>query len=282
MRSKRRRSIWVNELDDLIRGACGGFLFGIPLLYTMEVWWVGSTVSPPLMLMAIAATLMVIFLLNRTEGFRKTRSISSLHAAMDTVEALAIGIVCTALMLVLLQEITLETQLSEAMGKLIFESVPFSLGVTLANQFLSSNSSETQREPKDNLNETLADVGATLIGATLIAFNIAPTEEIPMLVAAVSGSWLLATIAMSLFVSYAIVFEAHFANQTKRRQQRGIFQRPLSETMISYLISLVAAALMLWFFHQLSLSDPWSMWLRYTLLLGLPASIGGAAGRLAV
>ncbi|MEQ8961449.1 MAG: DUF2391 family protein, partial [Coleofasciculus sp. C2-GNP5-27] len=32
----------------------------------------------------------------------------------------------------------------------------------------------------------------------------------------------------------------------------------------------------------LSLSDPWFLWLRYTLLLGLPATIGGAAGRLAI
>ncbi|MGB3613311.1 MAG: DUF2391 family protein [Elainellaceae cyanobacterium] len=39
---------------------------------------------------------------------------------------------------------------------------------------------------------------------------------------------------------------------------------------------------MLWFFHQLNFNDPWSLWLQYTLLLGLPASVGGAAGRLAI
>ncbi|NJL56937.1 DUF2391 family protein, partial [bacterium] len=60
---KRRRHVWLTEIDDLIRGACGGFLFGIPLLYTMEVWWIGSVVEPPLMLVAIAITYLVVFLL---------------------------------------------------------------------------------------------------------------------------------------------------------------------------------------------------------------------------
>lgn len=45
---------------------------------------------------------------------------------------------------------------------------------------------------------------------------------------------------------------------------------------------MLAGAFMLWFFQQLTFSDPWTMWLDYALLLGLPATIGGAAGRLAI
>jgi hypothetical protein len=41
----RKKNVWASEI--IIRGACGGFLFGIPLLYTMEVWWVGSLAKPP-------------------------------------------------------------------------------------------------------------------------------------------------------------------------------------------------------------------------------------------
>jgi len=39
---------------------------------------------------------------------------------------------------------------------------------------------------------------------------------------------------------------------------------------------------MLWFFQKLTFSDPWTMWLDHTLLLSLPATIGGAAGRLPI
>jgi Putative integral membrane protein (DUF2391) len=49
---RRRKNQWIREINDIIRGACGGFLFGIPLLYTMEAWGVGSFASPPILLMA--------------------------------------------------------------------------------------------------------------------------------------------------------------------------------------------------------------------------------------
>lgn len=294
MAIKRKKNIWTREFDDIIRGASGGFLFGIPLLYTMEVWWIASQAKPPMMMVAIALTFIVVFLLNQTDGFRKRRHSASVYeAAMDTVEAIAIGIICSAFMLLLLRELTPETALKEAVGKIIFESVPFTLGVALANQFLGDtrnanpkeqadgkpNNSPKQNAP-DDLQATLADIGATLIGATVIAFNIAPTDEISMLAAAVSPPWLLTIIASSWVISYAIVFQAGFSDQQKRRQQQGIFQRPLSETTMCYLVSLLAGALMLWFFQKLTFSDPWTMWLDHTLLLGLPATIGGAAGRL--
>lgn len=279
---------WRQELNDLIRGISGGFLFGVPLLYTMEVWWIGSSVEPLRLLIAIALTFAIAFLLNQTTGFRGASDVRFRDAVVDSIEAIALGIFCTSCVLVLFQEITLDTPLGEALGKLIYESVPFALGVALSNQFLNDESEEKQEQPKKQpgrnkqLNGTVADVGATLIGGIIIAFSIAPTDEVPMLAASTSGSWLLGLIFASLLISYAIVFAANFSNQSKRQQQKGIFQDPFSETVISYLVSLIAAALMLWFFDKLNLSDPWSIWLRYTLILGLPTTVGGAAGRLAV
>ncbi|MFQ4144325.1 TIGR02587 family membrane protein [Chlorogloeopsis sp. ULAP02] len=291
VKSKRHKNIWVSEINDIIRGACGGFLFGIPLLYTMEVWWIGSLAKPPLLMFAIALTFIIVFLLNRTEGFRKRRHGNRPYEALtDTVEAIAIGVTCSAFILLLLQELTPETPLREVLGKITFESVPFTFGVALANQLLGDtrhgNAQGQKSYPTNKKNShlyaTFSDIGATVIGAIVIAFNIAPTDEIPMLAAAVPPAWLLAIMAASIVISYAIVFEAGFSDQQKRRQQQGIFQRPISETIASYLISLLAAAVMLWFFQKLTLSDPWTMWLNHTLLLGLPATIGGAAGRLAV
>lgn len=282
-KSKRRKNQWSNELNDIIRGASGGFLFGIPLLYTMEVWWIGSHSKPIDISIAIATTFIAVFLLVRTEGFRKTKNIRWRDAAMDTVEAIAIGIVCAAAILFLLREIRLETPLQETLGKIIFEGLPFALGVALARGFLSGDryqSSDGDSEP--TINPTVADIGATLIGATIVAFNIAPTDEVPMLAAAISPPWQLAIIAASLLISYGIVFVAGFTYQEKRQQQQGIFQRPLSETVMAYLVSLAASAFMLFFFQKLSFDAPWSMWLSYTLVLGLPATIGGAAGRLTV
>lgn len=289
---KRQKNVWASEINDIVRGACGGFLFGIPLLYTMEVWWVGSLAKPQSMMMTIALMFFGVFWLNQIEGFRRRRhNWRAYEAVIDTVEAIAIGLACSAFVLLLLRELTFATSLREALGKIIFESVPFTFGVALANQLLGdSNGDNAEASSNDQENKlkqnglyaTLADLGATVIGSTVIAFNIAPTDEVPMLATAISPPWLIAMIVASLLISYGIVFQAGFSDQQKRRQQKGIFQRPLSETIISYLVSLLVATFMLWFFQKLTFTDPWAWWLDNILVLGLPATIGGAAGRLAI
>jgi putative integral membrane protein (TIGR02587 family) len=282
------------EIKDLVKGVSGGFLFGIPLLYTMEVWFIGSHVESSVLLYILASTYTVIFLLTRTEGFRRNKSKHFTETAIESIEALAIGIICATMMLILLQQINWSTSLHEVLGKIVFEGVPFSIGVALSRSILSgdrelpqSSNSQSFSSNKNVKNggvfqDTLSDLSATLIGATIIAFAIAPTDEVPMLAASTSPPWLLAIVAASLIISYGIVFVAGFSNQKKRRQQQGFFQLPSGETVFSYLVSLLAAVLMLWFFHQLSWDDPWQLWLRYTLILGLPATIGGAAGRIAI
>lgn len=285
------QSNWLYELEDLTRGACGGFLFGIPLLYTMEVWWIGSYTRPPLMLLVLAVTFLVVFVLNRTDGFRQINPDSARRAFADSVEAIAIGIVCTTLTLIIIREITIQTSLEETLGKIIFESIPFSIGVALARSILASGDTSDEDEQSGRLsslseenayNATLADIGATVVGSIIIAFSIAPTDEVPMIASAMSPLWLLAMLLMSLIVSYAIVFTSGLTQQQKRLQQTGLFQYPIEETIVSYLISLLTAALILWFFHRVDMATPWTVWLENSLVLGLPATVGGAAGRLAI
>ncbi len=293
-RERKHQSMrFKREVDDLIRGVCGGFLFGIPLLYTMEVWWIGSVARPSQLIGVLVATLLGTYLLSRTAGFRKAKATTEREAIGDAVEAIAIGIICATLMLITLQQITFDTRISESLGKIIFESVPFTLGVALANQLLQDSDSDDSGDskqpndshserfyPEGNLNETLSDIGATLIGATIIAFSIAPTDEVTVLVAAVDGPWLMLTVLISLVISYCIVFQANFSRQGQRRLQKGPFQQPLSETVFAYLISLFAAGLMLGFFRKIDPGAPLELAFRQILILGLPATIGGAAGRL--
>ncbi len=269
-------------------------LIGIPLLYTMEVWWIGSYTGPERMLAVLVFTFVPVFLLNRTSGFRSSKDVRLVDAAVDSVEAVALGLLCVTGVLVLLREITMTTPLAEVVGKVVYEALPFSLGVGLARHFLRRSRDEgdggeaggkedaAPAGPDTSLNATISDVGATVIGSVFIAFNIAPTDEIPMMAAASSPTWLLAILVASLLISYCIVFEAGFSSQAKRRHQQGWFQRPLTETVMCYLVSLVSAGLMLWIFQNLSLDAPWSVTVSHVVILGLPAAVGGAAGRLAV
>ena len=283
---------WQSELKEIISGASGGFLFGIPLLYTMEVWFIGSYVQPNILLAILAITFIIVLSINRIEGFRPKESETIPGAIGETIETLAIGITCATIMLILLQRIDLRTSLTEALGKIVFEGVPFSLGVAFSRSLLSGDSngnsdnkaeSQSGRQQKSSAwRDTLADLSATIIGALFIAFSIAPTDEITVLAASASGLWLLSIAIASVLISYGIVFASKITNYQERFKQSGLFQTPQSETVISYLVSLLIGILMLWFFQKLTFSDPWYLWLRYGIILGLPASIGGAAGRLAV
>lgn len=295
-RQKKKGDNWQQELKEIISGASGGFIFGMPLLYTMEVWFIGSYVKSFVLLTILVIMFLIILLINRIEGFRPQESETFSGALAESLETLAIGITCATFMLIILKRIDLDSSLVEALGKIVFEGVPFSIGVAFSRSILSGeakvdldnrktrNSSRTQNSNNHQLiwRDTLADFSATLIGALFIAFSIAPTDEVTVLAASASPFRLLVIMFISILISYAIVFASEFTNYDKRRQQQGLFQAPLSETFLSYIVSLITGILMLWFFQKLTFSDPWFVWLRYGIILALPASIGGAAGRLAV
>jgi putative integral membrane protein (TIGR02587 family) len=284
---------WRREATDLVRAVSGGMLFGIPLLYTMEVWWIGSETQTARMVGVLAFMFVPVFLLTRTAGFRTTKDIRWRDALMDSIETVALAVVSVFLLLVLLREVTTASPLEEALGKIVYEAMPFAIGSAIAQHVLrrgraegddaGSTSTNTNKKDTDDggLHATVVDVGATTIGAVFVAFNVAPTDEIPMLAAAMPAAWLIALMFASLVVSYCIVFVAGFSDQDKRQNQPGILQHPITETVASYLISLCVAGGMLWFFQRLAAEDPATVTLSHVVVLGLPAAVGGAAGRLA-
>ncbi|MEM9087746.1 MAG: TIGR02587 family membrane protein [Cyanobacteria bacterium P01_F01_bin.53] len=291
--------MWAEELSAILKGAAGSFLFGIPLLYTVEVWAIGSSTNSFRLLAVQAATFVVVLLLTQIEGFRRSLSINLIETVLESIEALGIGTICAAIALLLLRRITLETPLSEALGKLIFEGVPFSLGVTLARSTLDRRPKSQRRTldteqsllpvaaadllpaAAETFRDTLVDIDATLIGAIVIAFSIAPTEEISIIASDLPPLWLLLVMGASLLISYIIVFASGFTNR-RERLRRGLLLSPLTETLLAYLVVFLASALMLVFFQQLTWDSPWQEWLSNIIVLGLPASVGGAAGRILV
>jgi len=277
---------WRGEATDLVRAVSGGMLFGIPLLYTMEVWWIGSETQTARMVGVLAFMFVPVFLLTRTAGFRTTKDIRWRDAAIDSIETVAIAVVSVFLLLVLLREITAATPLEEALGKIVYEATPFAIGSAIAQHVLRRGRAEGDDDSgesadDDDIHATVVDVGATTIGAVFVAFNVAPTDEIPMLAAAMPAAWLIALVLASLVISYCIVFVAGFSDQEKRHNQPGILQHPITETVASYLVSLCVAGGMLWFFQRLAAEDPVTVTLSHVVVLGLPAAVGGAAGRLA-
>lgn len=274
-----------DELVDLARATAGGLLFGVPLLYTMELWWSGQRAAPRQTLVVLGITLIVAIALQRTAGFRRTVDIRWRDAVIDGIEVVGLSLVVVTVVLVALREITSATPVGVSLGKIVHQALAFSIGAGVAHHYLRESRDESDEDVKSRrkhatIDATLADIGATAVGAIFIALNIAPTDEIPMLHAQSAPVWTIVVLAMSLAASFLIVFVAGFAGEEQRRNQEGILQHPITETVVCYLAALLCSAAMLVLFDRLE--GGWIQMMSTTVLLAFPASIGGAAGRLAV
>lgn len=284
---------WAAEGRDLVRAASGGLLLGVPLLYTMEVWWTGGRSGPERLLVVLAAAFVPVLALNRTAGFRGVADTTWRDAAVDSVETVGIGLVLSAGLLVLLRQIDGGTPAQAALGKVVYEAVPVCLGIAVAHHVLrgrrDEDDDEDDRRNRDGhgsspgavgIDPTVADLGASVIGSVFVGMSIAPTDEVDMIAAAMTPEWTLALVAVSLVACHGVVFVAGFAGEDRRHGQAGVLQHPATETIVCYLVALAAAWVMLWFFQR---GEPSSAaGLTEVVVLGFPAAIGGAAGRLAI
>jgi len=267
---------------DMIRAGCGAALFGVPLLYTMELWWTGTGSSPAFSLGLLAAVLVAATVIDRTAGFRFAPERSWSSSLVDGVEVTGICIAVAAVVLVVIGEITPQTNVRESMSKVIAQLVPLVIGASIANEIFG-NGSATPAEPGTGSGSGARQVGSLLggafVGAIVVALAIAPTDEVTIIAGRASLAHLLALIAVSLVASHGIVFSADFAGSSDLRRQRHLDE--LAHTALAYIVALIAAGVMLALYGRLTGVSVLTSWSR-VIALGFPAAIGAAAGRLAL
>jgi putative integral membrane protein (TIGR02587 family) len=274
------------ELHDLARGAAGGFLFGIPLLYTMELWFKGLSISAfhAVLLVALSLALALAFVL--VIGFRGEERPGPLGFVAEAIDAVGIAILVAALTLLVLGRIAPDDDLDVIAGLIAIQLVPVTLGVSIANHLLPRAggrvTGEDDRDAERRINPTLLDLFAAAAGALLLSLNIAPTDEVRMVAGELGEPRLVVLVVFSLLVSYLVVFEAELGNQHQRRQTEGVLQRPLTETVASYVVALLVCALVTWLVGGFPDDPSPGAVLAQVVVLGLPGALGAAAGRLAV
>jgi putative integral membrane protein (TIGR02587 family) len=274
------------EVDDLARGAAGGFLFGIPLLYTMELWFTGLSISAfhAVLLVLLSLVLALAFVL--VIGFRDAERPGPLGYLAEAVDAVGIGIAVTAVTLLVLGRIGLDDDIDVVAGRIAIELVPVTLGVSIANHLLPRAggrvTGDGDRDAERRVNPTLLDLFAAAAGALLLALNIAPTDEVRMIAGELGEPRLVALVLFSLLVSYVVVFEAELGDQHARRETEGLVQSPLTETVASYVVALLVCGLVTWLVGGFPDDPSPGSILAQVVVLGLPGALGAAAGRLAV
>src|SRR3546814_8284359 len=97
-----------------VRGVAGGLIAGLPLLYTMEVWWLGETASLLHVLVMLVFATLPVGVLVLTAGFQESRAVSVGDVVVDTSTALFLGIVTCELVLLVLPRLDLNSSLLTA------------------------------------------------------------------------------------------------------------------------------------------------------------------------
>lgn len=274
-------STWKREVEDLARGFSGAYIFGVPLLFTMEMWWIGEYANLWKMATFLALAFVANVGLTYVAGFKRRSTFGT--SVNQAVEVVAIGLIAAVVMLLVLNRIRPTDPLDTILGRVVIQAVPLSIGASVANEIFGRRG-EKSREGEQQFAQLgagqalFADVGATIVGGIFVGFSIAPTEEIQMLAAGLDVVHVIAVIGLSLVVSYAIVFASDF-DQTL---PDGPFQRPITETAFAYIIALLVAIVSLYLFDQIDTGNPLRSVVKQTLVLGIPTTVGGAAGRLVI
>jgi putative integral membrane protein (TIGR02587 family) len=290
--SSRPVAMWRSELDDAVRGMSSGLLVGVPTVFAVDSWWLGDQLLPLdaliLLLFSYLLTLAAVYWINFRKGRRR-----GWQYAGDAVEALALALVSLAVVFWMLGQIGDDQSITRDLGRFAVTVAPVSLGIAVANHLLPRDASRLDPDTGDASSErgwarahgwrrTALELAATTAGALFLAMSIVPLDDLREITTEVDLGRLPFVIALSLIVSYAIVFEAGFQGEARRHAAAGPLQHPIVETVMAYLVALGVSWFVLWLFGRVDgRTAPLVVYMK-TVLLAFPASLWAAAGRLAV
>jgi putative integral membrane protein (TIGR02587 family) len=268
------RSIPVDVAKPLARALAGAILFSMPLLMTMEMWWLGLYMDPLRLGIFLVLAFPLLVGLSHHAGFEKT---FCLHEdVIDAFAAYAVGFVASALALFAFGILTVDDSLREWVGKVSLQAMPASMGAILARSQLGIQKAE-QREKGTNA-KYAGEIFLMGAGALFFSFNVAPTEEMVLITYKIGPVRALILIALSLMIMHAFTYALGFRGQRDPAQGSRL-GRFFFFTVVGYGLALVISWYVLWTFGRLD-GLPLFQHVVATVVLGLPASIGAAVARL--
>jgi putative integral membrane protein (TIGR02587 family) len=259
----------------LARAFGGALLFALPLLMTMEMWALGSTMHPLRLALFLFAMFPVLGGLAYYAGFEK--SFGWLDFVLNACVAYAVAFSAAAIGLTLLAALGPGMSSAEIVGRLALQAVPASIGAMLARSQLGQQHEEEEEERRRDTYG--GELFLAAVGALFMAFNVAPTEEVVLIASMMTGWHALALIGVSLAIMHAFVYAVEFRGQTSLHPDVAPWSEFLRVTVVAYALALLICLYVLWSFGRSDGLAPGEL-LMQTVVLGFPAAIGAAAARL--
>lgn len=259
------------------RGVAGGLLFSLPLLYTMEVWQAGFLMPPHRQLAYVLLAMVLLLGYNRYAGLHPDSN--WVEVAIDSVEEMGIGLLLSAVVLLLIGRISREQDLDEVLGKVVVEAVTVAIGVSIGTAQLGAESSGGRPGMQGRGESTIgAQLVLALCGAVLFAANVAPTEEIVEIGIELSGLQLTALAAATMAIAALILYFSDFHGARRWARAEGGLAM-IRGTVVTYAVGLFASAGILWLFGRFDGIGIGAV-AGQTVALAAAATLGASAGRL--
>ncbi|HEX2079113.1 MAG TPA: TIGR02587 family membrane protein [Longimicrobium sp.] len=262
----------------LARAFGGAVFFSLPLLMTMEMWWLGFYAERTRLLLFMLVMVPVLVVLDHYSGFQPTTTWA--EDVEDGMIAYGVGLVTSFVVLFLFGIIDFTQPLREVVGKVAIQSVPASLGAVLAtSQLAGDGQPEGPEEERKKEAGYWTEVFFMAAGALFLAFNVAPTEEM-ILISFVMTPWHgLALVVASLAMVHGFVYSSGFRGSPGVHGGASRGSLFLRYSVVGYTTALLVSAYVLWTFGRYE-GGTFTSYLMMAVVLGLPASLGAAGARL--
>ena len=284
---------WRAHFNDIVRSFAGAFLFGIPFIYTMEMWWIATYLHAWKLITFFAIALGINIILGHLVYLDED---TPWHVAGgEAIFNLAIGIVGSAVILALLGRFSAGDPSVELIGKVILEAIPTSIGAGVTHRIERRRtrasrgqkqqprsgqqpvSRRGEREPR-SWQMVRTQLAVTAAGGLFLSLPLASTAEIQFVAAGTTSWHILALIFFSLLVTYMIIYRnSLMPDPASGRDKTGL--DPLTDTLMNYSVALLISALTLYLFDRIEFGNPLLHVTTQIVVLGLPATVGGAVGR---
>jgi putative integral membrane protein (TIGR02587 family) len=257
------------------RAFAGALIFALPLLMTMEMWWLGFYMEPLRLALLLVLMVPLLVRLSRYSGIRRTASVWDDIA--DVLVAVAIAAAAAGLILWMFGIVTPEMPVREIVGKIAIQTFPGSLGAMLArSQFGSKTDEERDEEARQSYG---GELFVMVAGALFLSLNVAPTEEMAAIALSMQVWQEIALLLLTLFLMHGFVYAFEFGG-THRPQQHETFWSLFARfTVVGYVLVLGVSLYVLWTFGRtddMALPEIMSM----AIVLSFPGALGAAAARL--
>ncbi|MDP8994874.1 MAG: TIGR02587 family membrane protein [Pseudomonadota bacterium] len=275
---------WLAKRDrdyavGLGRAFAGAIIFSLPLLMTMEMWWLGFYLERFHLLQFGLLNFLVLVGLSRFAGFEETYSWT--EDVLDAFAAYAVAAVAALLILLLFGIVTPEMSRQEVIGKIAIQAVPASFGAMIANKQLGAAVEEESTVEERRRGTYHGQLFLMMAGALFLAYNVAPTEEMVLIAYQMTPWHGLALVLLSILLLHAFVYTVGFAGQEAELAERGFWAAFFRFSLVGYGIAVAVSLYVLWTFGRtegVALPQVAMM----TAVLGFPAAIGAAIARLVV